>query len=280
MRSLALLLPFLVVEVLQASLFTTFSLNVLRPSRSPRRVEEEDITSKLDQFGDIPQLSNAFKALEQASSIAVIQLANNTTLVGLLADHAQKLLVPIGAQQLKVLDYPNMHILLTGFAGDGRSVLRHARQVVVNHTMALDCAPSPRKVAKCLGEYMHSFLSQNMRPLACHAFIIHTTGRKACSIFEVDPSGSMQQVIAGVAGRGAEQGRQLLEQRLGQPLGQPLDEAEARRLIEEMWKDQLADAPIDQKKQLKFFVLTGSAITKGAKGRAEEEEAEKEKEAK
>eukprot|EP01039_Chlorochromonas_danica_P005747 gene5747-6331_t len=247
-----------------SSLVTLFS-SVLRPRGPSRRSssERQEVTNRLDQFGDIPALRYALQALDQAQSVAVLRLADNSTLVGLLSDYEQRLQVSIGSQHLKALDPPHLHLLVTGFAGDSRSLLRYARQLVVNHTLDYDSGPSGRWVAHRLGRWLQENVRSHQRPYVVHFFVIETFAERRGKIYEVNAAGSVQEVRAGVAGRQAGQAVDKIFQHLSQqPVlidnrgGEIADEKEGRRLLEEIWQKQLGD--MSKRKVLRLFHLSAA----------------------
>jgi 20S proteasome alpha/beta subunit len=101
-------------------------------------------------------------------------------------------------------------LLITGLAGDARSVVRHAKQVVLNHTVAFDTVPTGYFIAHEVGKYLQEFtVNGRTRPLACHVFIADGFNEK--SLYEIDAAGNVAQIWAGVGGKYMESGRDILE---------------------------------------------------------------------
>jgi 20S proteasome alpha/beta subunit len=248
----------LLVCVCESSLWPLLSSTIMRGRSYRRSGQNEDVSNKLDAYGEIPQLNKAVQATAQANSIAVMKSSNQSLLVFMLSDALHKLLLPVGAQQLKALDR-DLYLLCTGFAGDCRAVTRFARQVVVNHTMNFACNPSAGYVARSMGQYFQAQLSNNgARALACHAFICHISNSSfiKTTLYEIDPTGRVQEVLAGAAGRNRDSAITAMIQHLdssseGAIAMVNVTVESGREWMGEAWKEQLANGD----KMLRAFPL-------------------------
>ena len=166
-----------------------------------------------DEFGGLPQLENTYRAIGKASTIVALRTAENATVVSFLRPKNSAIEVPIGAQLLNGLVNPFQHLLVTGMSGDARMLTRYARQVVLNHTVAFEAAPSGTYLANEIGSYLQGFtVKGGTRPLAVHCYVVD--GLVEHSLHEVDAAGNVAQVWAGVAGAHEKKGRDVLAARL------------------------------------------------------------------
>lgn len=189
---------------------TFFSLAVSKSARNNR--PSGDAVVEFDEFGGLPQLQNTYRAIAKSSTVVAIR-STNATLLSYTAKNVSTLQIPVGAQLLNSLYSPQQYLLITGLAGDARCVIRHAKQVALNYTIAFDTAPTGRHIAYEVGKFLQGYTVQaGMRPLACHAFIADCANEKA--LFEIDAAGNVAQIWAGVAGSNMAGGRSILEARL------------------------------------------------------------------
>jgi len=180
---------------------------------SGRRGGDNSRVVEYDEFGGLPQLENTYRAIGKASTIVALRTAENATVVSYLKPKHSAMEVPIGAQLLNGLVNPFQHLLVTGMAGDARLVTKYARQVVLNHTVAFEAAPSGTYLANEIGSYLQGFTVRGgTRPLAVHCYVVD--GLVEHSLHEVDAAGNVAQVWAGVAGEHAKKGRDVLAARL------------------------------------------------------------------
>ena len=183
---------------------TFFSLAVSKGRNRP----SGDAVVEFDEFGGIPQLKNTYKAVAKASVIVAIRSVNATVL-SYTAKNSSSLQVPVGAQSLNGFIDSNQYMLITGLAGDARTVIRHAKQVALNYTVAFDTAPTGRFLAHEVGKFLQEHtVRSGMRPLACHVFV--ADGAKEKSLYEIDAAGNIAQIWAGVAGGNMAAGRNIL----------------------------------------------------------------------
>lgn len=186
-----------------------FSLAV---SKSARSRPSGDAVVEFDEFGGLPQLQNTYRAIAKSSTIVAIR-STNATLLSYTAKNVSSLQIPVGAQSLNSLNNPRQYLLITGLAGDARCVIRHAKQVALNYTIAFETVPSGRYIADEVGKFLQGYTVQTgMRPLACHTFIADGANEK--SLYEIDAAGNVAQIWAGVAGGNMATGRNILESRL------------------------------------------------------------------
>lgn len=187
---------------------TFFSLAVSKGRSRPTG----DAVVEFDEFGGIPQLTNTYKAVAKASVIVAIRSVNATVL-SYTAKNSSSLQVPVGAQPLNGFIDSRQYMLITGLAGDARTVIRHAKQVALNYTVAFDTAPTGRFIAHEVGRFLQEHtVRSGMRPLACHVFIADSAKEK--SLYEIDAAGNIAQIWAGVAGGNMAAGRNILQDHL------------------------------------------------------------------
>jgi 20S proteasome alpha/beta subunit len=176
------------------------------------KVKKADAVVEFDEYGGLPQLENVYRGIQKASTVIALR-TENATLFSYQTSNASSLQIPMGGQALNTLVNPWQHLLITGLSGDARLVVRHAKEWVLNHTVAYDSAPSGKLIAHAVGRYLQSFtMGGGTRPLCCHVFI--ADGLREGALYEIDAAGSVAQIWAGVAGRYMVKGRQLLEDRL------------------------------------------------------------------
>jgi 20S proteasome alpha/beta subunit len=207
--SLLILSKYLNVPVTGRISYTLISLAV---SKSARNRHSGDAVVEFDEFGGLPQLQNTYHAISKSSTIVAIR-STNATLLSFTAKNISTLQIPIGAQSLNSLNNPQQYLLITGLAGDARCVIRHAKQVALNYTIAFETVPSGRYIADEVGKFLQGYTVQaGMRPLACHTFIADGVHEK--SLYEIDAAGNVAQIWAGVAGGNMVTGRSVMESRL------------------------------------------------------------------
>ena len=187
-----------------------------------------DSVVEFDEFGGLPQLENTYRAIGKSASVVAIRTVN-ATLLSHTAKNSSSLQIPVGAQSLNSLINPWQYLLITGLAGDARCVVRHAKQVVLNYTVAFDSPPSGRYIAHEVGKFLQEYTVRGgIRPLACHTFIADSLIEK--SLYEVDAAGNVAQIWAGVGGRSMAMGRNILEGHLN---GTAVSSVETARAIAE-----------------------------------------------
>jgi 20S proteasome alpha/beta subunit len=171
-----------------------------------------DAVVEFDEFGGLPQLENTYHAVNKASTVIALR-TENASLLSFTTQNSSGLQVAIGAQPLNALINSRQYLLATGLAGDIRCVVRHAKQVVLNHTVAFDMAPTGGYIAHEMGKFLQEYTVRGgIRPLACHVFIADSLIEK--SLYEVDAAGNVAQIWAGVGGKHMVEGRNILESSL------------------------------------------------------------------
>ena len=182
-RRLNNLCSFLLILVLSAQplaigriVDTFFSLAVSKGRSRP----SGDAVVEFDEFGGIPQLKNTFKAVAKASVIVAIRSVNATVL-SYTAKNSSSLQVPVGAQPLNGFIDSKQYMLITGLAGDARTVIRHAKQVALNYTVAFDTAPTGRFIAHEVGRFLQEHtVRSGMRPLHVMYLSLTVQRRSRC----------------------------------------------------------------------------------------------------
>jgi hypothetical protein len=183
----------------------------------------DDRPALYDEYGSIPQVRNAYMAVSYARPIAAFCTENSTVVAFDRRPGAldSTLIMTTGCNPYHQLSSPysteglRHSILLTGVAGDCRTVVRYAKQMVLNYTMEYGSQPSGDYVAEQVGGYIQSHLMSAGRMLACHCFVIsapkHSQGVPLISgvidggvavttIYEITAVGGVTKVSGGVAG--------------------------------------------------------------------------------
>jgi 20S proteasome alpha/beta subunit len=195
--------------VATASLFPAPWCTLAVTSGYRERSKDTSRTVEYDEFGGLPQLENTYRAIGRASTIVAIRTGDNATVVSYLGTKQSAIQLPIGAQLLNNLINPYQHLLITGLAGDARLITRYARQVVLNHTVAFEAAPSGTHIANKIGSLLLEYTVRGgTRPLAVHCFVVD--GLVERSLHEIDAAGNVAQVWAGVAGTHMRKGMDIL----------------------------------------------------------------------
>eukprot|EP01038_Epipyxis_sp_PR26KG_P006337 gene6337-8725_t len=200
-------------------LLTSLSVSKQRHSKAKEVKNDEVFETKYNEYGSIPAIEYAYKAIERAPCIVVLRAQNQSTsceeceeyiVVGYRRNRAFQLQSPVTQNLLNVLISPNKLLLMTGISSDCRNVLRFAKQMVLNYSIAMDADPSGERIATKIGNFMQTAYSDGggSRPFACHSFVISTTEG---AIFEISCAGSVSQVIGGVAGGNLFKTKTILE---------------------------------------------------------------------
>ena len=175
---------------------------------SGRSRSSESAVVEFDEFGGLPQLENTYRAIGKASSIVALRSVN-ATILSYMERNSSSIQIPVGAQSLNRLNNPLQYLLITGLSGDARCVVRHAKQVALNYTIAFDSPPPGRFIAHEVGKFLQQFTTRGgTRPLACHLFIADNLIDN--SLYEIDAAGNVAQVWAGVGGSNMVTGRNIL----------------------------------------------------------------------
>lgn len=175
--------------------------------RSGRRTRESTVYRYLDEFEELPSVKAAVDLVLGARQIAVLRLSNGTLVAYTTPRVGEHVLQhAIGCAPLHRVVDPRYHLLVTGVVGDCRKVVKHVKQLALNHSMEFLTPPTAEMIADSLGDYLKS-CSQG-RQLACHAFIIDSgyisssapTVASRGKVLEVNTAGSYSQVVCGTAG--------------------------------------------------------------------------------
>lgn len=162
---LALLLAACLVFVAWSGplLFPSLALSVSR-QRFPNSRRQKTVAS-FDEFGALPQVQNAYAAVNRAKPVVAFRTGNATVVAFRLYEaESKQLFVAMGCDPLQSLtsaewvpgssDRRRQHFLLvSGIAGDCRMVARHAKELVLNHTVAFAAPPTGLYIAERLGKH-------------------------------------------------------------------------------------------------------------------------------
>jgi len=180
-------------------------------------VDDDDLYVDYDEFGNLPLLREVYeKGLSLAPTCIAVRCANATVFAYHWDSVVRSLQVPLGGKPMNMLIAPRQYLMVTGFAGDCRVVTRFARQVVLNHTVSFNTAPTGEYIAQRVSAFLQrATMTPGMRPFCCHAFVGDAATLQAKgSLHEVDTAGRIARVYAGIAGRGMTKGRSVLREAL------------------------------------------------------------------
>jgi len=194
--------------ILSTGLGITNHMNMLSVGkRSGRRIIRESTAYRyFDEFEELPSVKAAVDLVLGARQIAVLRLSNGTLVAYTTPRVGEHVLQhAIGCAPLHRVVDSRYHLLVTGVVGDCRKVVKHVKQLVLNHSMEYLTPPTAEMIADSLGDHLKS--SQG-RQLACHAFIIDSgfisssasTAASRGKVLEVNTAGSYSQVVCGTAG--------------------------------------------------------------------------------
>mmetsp|Transcript_29934 Transcript_29934/g.66212 ORF Transcript_29934/g.66212 Transcript_29934/m.66212 type:complete len:387 (-) Transcript_29934:35-1195(-) len=173
-------------------LFPSLLLSVSRQRFANSR--RQRTVASFDEFGALPQVQNAYAAINRAKPVVAFRTANATVVAfRLYESESKQLFVSMGCDPLQSLtsaewvpgssDRRRQHFLLvSGIAGDCRMLSRHAKELVLNHTVAFAAPPTGLYIAERLGAYLQGHTAGSSRPLACHCFVISTPLRTHAGI--------------------------------------------------------------------------------------------------
>jgi 20S proteasome alpha/beta subunit len=242
-------------------------LSVSRGARSRSRARVESRPSLYDEYGQIPQVQNAYRAISRGKQIVTFRTNNSTVVAYEVGNPERSLLVSSGCKPFYMIspgsaNSTGHHVLLTGVAGDCRTVVRYLKQLALNHTVEFEVAPSAEYLSNRLGEYLQSYLSGGAagRMLACHCYLIsdfvdktdgsaeregaERGGHRVGSIYEVTAVGGVSRVLAGtVGGSNVQAARRALE--AGYTTPQPQSGNSSRALVQEIFRARGAPASSD-----------------------------------
>lgn len=242
------------LTVANAGVFRTIAAFGSIGARAPsaRRHRGEGSKSMVyDEFGHIPDLEDAQKAVDQARSIVCIRL-NNVTMVGTVEisppDHVMS--VPIGIRPMNAIygGKPGVHLVLTGLTADARFLLRLAKRKALEHFHLFDKPISTRLLSQFLGNIIRDNYMSNNRPLVSHLFVIGDN-----SIWEIGCFGVVQEIVGGAAGLDREKVLEVLEKQYSKEMSRE----EAKDLIITTYRSQLQAGP--DSRVIRIFELDESS---------------------
>jgi 20S proteasome alpha/beta subunit len=208
--------------------------SVSRGARSRSRAIVETRPSLYNEYGQIPQVQNAYKSISHGKQIVTFRTNNSTVVAYDRRKPEQSLLISSGCKPFYMItpgsgSSARHHVLLTGVAGDCRRVVRYLKQLALNHSVEFEVAPTAEYLSTRLGEYLQSHLSGGGagRMLACHCYLISDTvdngwsetaganpveGNRTATVYEITAVGGVSRVLAGTAGgSNTQQARLMLE---------------------------------------------------------------------
>ncbi|KAJ1432280.1 hypothetical protein B484DRAFT_429945 [Ochromonadaceae sp. CCMP2298] len=195
-------------------LFPSLLLSVSRQRFANSR--RQRTVASFDEFGALPQVQNAYAAINRAKPVVAFRTANATVVAfRLYESESKQLFVSMGCDPLQSLtsaewvpgssDRRRQHFLLvSGIAGDCRMLSRHAKELVLNHTVAFAAPPTGLYIAERL-------VRQGPRSALGPPGAQGTIQGKQGTIYEVSCAGGVWRIAAGMAGRGMLAGKKMLE---------------------------------------------------------------------
>jgi len=176
-------------------------------------VDSDAALPSFDFDGSLSLMTSINEVMDSASPIVVFRPSGlNATVVATLDKDQPSLIQPVGCQYMNGLFTPWQSLVVTGYMSDCRAVVRHLREVALNHTFAYDAPASSMLLANALSSFFQRALMRpGARPLACHAFLVDTNEK---IVVEIDAMGGYSSVTGGVAGMNEKLGRQLLEEEI------------------------------------------------------------------
>jgi 20S proteasome alpha/beta subunit len=145
------------------------------------------------------------------------------------------------------------YLAITGLYGDASVIIRQAKLFVIAYLSEYGNYPSAEHIAQEIGQLIQRGLSTGNRPFAVHAFIIDNSRfigptdtataailSKPCTnyILEVDTSGAIKQVVAGIAGKDSDRLQLRLEQEYDNNLNATAARAITESLIADAYKNK------------------------------------------
>ena len=186
-----------------------------------------------DEFGNIPDLEEAQLAVDQARSVIAMR-QSNCSVVAYVEDNSSNhiLSTPVGINTVNLICKSNsdIYLVLTGLSADSRFLLRAAKKRAVDYSFMFDKPISAHLLSQYLGSIIRENYMNNNRPLVSHMFVI---GDK--SIWEIDCTGLVQEIVAGAAGLGRSRALEVLETRYNTSM----NFEDRSKMIHEAYKDHL-----------------------------------------
>jgi 20S proteasome alpha/beta subunit len=186
---------FIITQLIQGSLIT---LSIVR-SRAVRDRSSGHV-NQFGEEGEFVQLKEVDVAISKASTIVIMKCENHTVI-----SYFQKK----GLYSLANVDYvtnlfdPKLCLVVTGYAGDCRETIKFTKDTVLNSTFTYGTAIPGRMIANAIGKMFQESTTGSVRPFICHAFICDMRNNESTKLFEIEPSGNIQEIYGSVVGMGA-----------------------------------------------------------------------------
>lgn len=202
---------------------------------SARKFKRDDGTRSLsyDEFGHIPDLEEAQLAVDQARSIIAMR-KNNCSVVAYVEDNSSNHVLsnPVGMKTVNLICKSDcdIYLVLTGLSADSRFLLRAAKKRAVDYSFMFDKPISARLLSQYLGSIIRENYMNNNRPLVSHMFVIGDN-----TIWEIDCTGLVQEIVASAAGLGRNGAIEVLENRYNASMSTD----ELSKMIHDAYQDHL-----------------------------------------
>jgi 20S proteasome alpha/beta subunit len=185
---------------------------------SPYSSAERQRYVEFDEHGDLPQLQGALRAVQFASTVVVMNTANSTLIsvvgkqpgtealhISETSSSAHRAFCNIGGRNF---------LCITGLSGDATILIRSLKLYALDYKSDFGSYPTGRQIAEEAAKLMQK-ASVGSRPLAVHVFVVDNNpvgeGLRSNEIYEIETSGIIQRVVAGLAGKGSDSIKSKLE---------------------------------------------------------------------
>lgn len=202
---------------------------------SARKFKGGDGTRSMsyDEFGHIPDLEEAQLAVDQARSVIAMRQSNSSVIAYVEDNSSNHILsTPVGISTVNLICKSNsdIYLVLTGLSADSRFLLRAAKKRAVDYSFMFDKPISARLLSQYLGNIIRENYMNNNRPLVSHMFVIGDR-----TIWEIDCTGLVQEIVAGAAGLGRSRALEVLETRYNTSL----NTEDLSKMIHEAYQNHL-----------------------------------------
>jgi 20S proteasome alpha/beta subunit len=225
---IVLVLSFILNAITSANFFSLLpKLSFLLRSRlRGEKQYRSTYISEYDEEGQIREMKNIEHCINQASPIVVIQVSNGTV-IGYCSkpDSLLSSNTIIGVDYITYLNHPKFYLLCTGLGGDCRETISSVKQFILNTTFEKNIIPSGKLTSSFLGSMFQKATTGKTRSYACHAIICdmrnirssdsnnnsNSSSSSAGILYDIQPSGEVQQVYGNVIGKGSRKAYHVLE---------------------------------------------------------------------
>lgn len=165
--------------------------------------------------GNLLQVNYANIAAERGASLLCLPTSEGGFIICSLNSEDSDLIDKRAVDKITRIDSTTW-IGFAGFAGDGRCIIRNARQFCTEFKLKFGCSPKAIAIAKHIGEIQHkSSYSGVERPLGVHTILFDVgEENESPQLFSIPPSGSISCLKAAGIGMSSEFIMKQLESRI------------------------------------------------------------------